>query len=426
MSRPRVWILTKTTAMGGAERLLANALPHLDREAFEYRLLAFDAAGPLAAACAEAAVPFECVPRPGVLDPRNLTWLRRRLAAERVALLHAHLPLVGSAARLAAHGGATRLVYTEHNTPAGYARASHWLNRVTWALQDGVVAVSERVRAETRRAPRRARGRLTVVPNGVDADRLAREAARPPDPPLPAEPSDAFVALVPATLAHRKGQDVLLRALARLGADAARERSRHAAGGRPLRAWLAGDGPAEAALRREAARLGVAGQVRFLGRRADIFPLMARADAVVMPSRTEGHPLALLEAMALGRPVLATAVGGVPEVVASGHTGLLVPAEDPGALAAALTGLRDDPQGAAARGLAAAGEVRRRFDIRASVRTVEALYRACLAGRPASAPSPLLSGPTHPLPEENSCTGPSTPSPPRLSPPSPSSAPPAW
>lgn len=391
-SRPRVLVLTRTTALGGAERLLANALPYLDRSAFDYALAAFDAHGPLARACREAELPFRCLPWPRVLDPRNARALRRQLRREGVALLHAHLPLVGAVARLAAQGLPTRVVYTEHNTPEGYHPASHWLNVATWPLQHGVVAVSERVRACAPRPPRRAADRSAVIPNGVDLARLDREAARPPAAPLPDEPPGAYVALVPATLARRKGQDVLLHALARLP-----ERP-----DRPLRVWFAGDGPQAEAWRALAARLRVEARVRWLGRRDDVFALMARADAVVLPSRIEGHPLAALETLALGRPLLATAVGGVPEIVEHGATGLLVPPRDADALARALGSLRDAPDRAAALGARAAREARARFDVRRAVAAVEALYRRCLADAPR--PSPLPSSPRNPEKEESSCS----------------------
>lgn len=410
MSRPRVLLLTKTTALGGAERLLANGLPWLDRRAFDYALAAFDAHGPLAAACREAELPFAALPFPRVLDPRNLRALRSRLRRERVDLVHAHLPLVGAVARLAARGLPTRVVYTEHNTPEGYHRASQWLNVATWSWQDGVVAVSEQVGRRAPAPPRRAGGRSVVVPNGVDLERLAREARGPLEASVPREPPGSLVALVPATLARRKGQDVLLRALARLPGDAVR----------PWRVWLAGDGPERAPLRELARRLGVGARVRWLGRRGDVFALMARAEAVVLPSRTEGHPLALLEALALGRAVVATAVGGVPEVVAPERTGLLVPPEDPAALADALARLGADPGLGPRLGAAAARDARARFDVRRAVAQLESLYRACLDLAPGPPPLPSA-GPAKE--EDRPCAARSAPPRPW---PSRSSPPPAW
>jgi glycosyltransferase involved in cell wall biosynthesis len=146
-----------------------------------------------------------------------------------------------------------------------------------------------------------------------------------------------------------------------------------------VRAWLAGDGPTREALGRITRSLGLEDRVHFLGRRADVFPLMRLADAIALPSRREGHPLALLEAMALGKAVVACAVGGVPESVRDGETGLLVPSDDPAALARALARLRDDAALRGRLGAAAACEVRARYHIRRTVAAVEAVYERCLA-----------------------------------------------
>lgn len=370
MSRRRVLILTKTTAVGGAERLLMNALPFLDRDSFDYRFAAFDGDGPLASACAGAGLPLERLPAGAAPSPRAVRVLRRRLVDEGIELVHAHLPLPGALARLATRGLPVRVVYTEHNTQEMYRPASRWLNRATYGWQDAVVAVSQRVgESAARTIGRRARARTQVVPNGIDPDVLDAAAARPPAGPVPAAPPGALRVLVPATLAHRKGQDVALRALANLA-----EQGR----GRDVQLWLAGDGPTRAALARRARRLRVAGAVRFLGRRTDVFALYRIADAVLLPSRHEGHPLALLEAMALGRPCVATRVGGIPEIVREGYTGLLVPPEDPDAVAAALLRLRDRADLRDALGRAAAADVRARFHVRRTVSALEALYRRCL------------------------------------------------
>jgi len=370
MSRRRVLVLTKTTALGGAERLLMNALPFLDRERFDYRFAAFDADGPLAAACARAGLRLERLPAKAAPGPRAVRALRRRLVEEGIELVHAHLPVPGALARLATRGLPVRVVYTEHNTQEMYRPPSRWLNRATYGWQDAVVAVSEGVGASAARAiGRRARARTQVVPNGIDPSVLDEAAARPPSGPVPAAPPGALRVLVPATLARRKGQDVALAALGRL-----HEQGR----GGDVQLWLAGDGATQGALVRQARRLGVARVVRFLGRRSDVFALYRIADATLLPSRHEGHPLALLEAMALGRPVVATRVGGVPEIVREGYTGLLVPPDDPAALAAALLRLRDQPALRDALGRAAAADVRARFHVRRTVSALEALYRRCL------------------------------------------------
>src|SRR5205085_6792560 len=122
-----------------------------------------------------------------------------------------------------------------------------------------------------------------------------------------------------------------------------------------LEVWFAGQetGTSAASLRAQAETLGVAGRVRVLGFRADIPALMRAADVVALPSRSEGFGLALLEAMDAERPVVASAVAAIPEVVADDATGLLVPPDDPAALGAALAALLGDPE--RARRMGAAG-----------------------------------------------------------------------
>jgi glycosyltransferase involved in cell wall biosynthesis len=368
--RFRVLVLTRTSALGGAERGLMNALPYLDRERFAYRFAALDDDGPLAAACRAEGLPFTVLPGHRVLDPRNPIALRRLLTSDRIELLHVHLPLTGALARAAARGLPVRVVYTEHSVQENYRGPTRWANAATYGWQTRVVAASEGVRSSAvQRIGEPARALTSVVPNGVDFDRLDREAAVRPFPPPPPGPRGCLRVLVPARLAAVKGHDVLLDALEILA-----ERPFP-----PLQVWLAGDGPRSQAIASRIAAGPLAETVHLLGRRDDVFSLMRVADAVALPSRHEGHPLALLEALSLGGAVLATRVGGVPEIVRDGETGLLVPAEDPAALAAGLDTLRGDPELRRRLGTAAARDARARFDVRRSVTAVEAIYGQCLA-----------------------------------------------
>ncbi|MFB3819672.1 MAG: glycosyltransferase family 4 protein [Candidatus Methylomirabilales bacterium] len=195
-------------------------------------------------------------------------------------------------------------------------------------------------------------GRLRVIHNGVH---LA------PPPPLP----DAPGLLAVGSLSHKKGLDVLLRALAAVAREAP-----------AVRLVLAGEGPEAERLRALAGELGIAGHVRFAGvvtgpPKTD---LLAAARIVVVPSRREPFSNALLEAMAAGRAVVATAVGGSLEVVEDGRSGLLVPPEDPAALAAALLALLRAPE--RARALAEGARKRaEEFSWERMVDAYEALYR---------------------------------------------------
>lgn len=175
----------------------------------------------------------------------------------------------------------------------------------------------------------------------------------------------ALCLLVLAALVRRKGVDVLLDALARLS--------------EPPTVLIAGEGPLRGALEARSASLGLS-DVRFLGRREDKPDLLAACDALVLPSRREGLGVAALEAMACARPVIASRVGGLAEVVCDGETGLLVPSDDPAALAGAIATLQHDAalrerMGAAGPSRVAAGHLAETM-----CEAYEALYRRVLAG----------------------------------------------
>ena len=199
-----------------------------------------------------------------------------------------------------------------------------------------------------------------VVPNGIEVERFARIT-----PPGTCEGPRRLLCV--ARLTTQKGQDVLLRALPAV---------RAAAG--PVVLTLLGDGPERASLQSLAATLGIAEAVRFEGTVADVGPYLAEASVFVLPSRYEGMPLALLEAMAAGVPVVASAVPGNREVVRDGVNGVLVSPEDPEALAAGLTTILTD-RGMAARLAATARiNVADRYSVATMADRTLGVYRSVL------------------------------------------------
>ncbi len=208
---------------------------------------------------------------------------------------------------------------------------------------------------------------IRLIPSAVDPELLypqhGRTAVR-----AAAGLAETPLLLVVAALVHRKGVDLLLAALARLA-----EEGLHPA------LWIAGQGPAGPALEKQARELRVGGRVRFLGQRGDVADLLSACDIFILPSRHEGLGVAALEAMAAGRPIVATRVGGLAEAVVHERTGLLVPPEDPEALATALARLLRDP--ALRARLAAEGPARIAEGFRADdlVEAYERLYCEVLA-----------------------------------------------
>jgi len=166
-------------------------------------------------------------------------------------------------------------------------------------------------------------------------------------------------------LEERKGHEHFLRAARAMLA---------AANGLRPQVVIVGDGPLRGRLARQAGELGVAESVRFTGAVEDVRVPLAAMDVFVLPSRAEGMSNALLEAMAAGLPVVATAVGGTSEVLDAGRTGLLVPPDDASALATEILGLLEDPARATRLGRAAQGHVAEAFSAPAMVARLERLY----------------------------------------------------
>ena len=294
--------------------------------------------GPLAPAFREAGVETRLVPKGPRLDPLLPVRFAALFAREGIDVVHTHNPLAlvygAPAGRLA---GAV-VVHTKHGENREEQGRRLVLRRAVASLADAFVAVSAAT-AEAARATRDvAEGKLRVIPNGIDVARFspgrgARAAVR-------AElgiPGDAWVVGTVGRIAPGKNQALLVRVLAgSLGPGA--------------RLLVVGDGPDAGALREAAAAAGVARWTHVTGARADVPRLLEALDVFALPSLSEGLPLVVLEAMATALPVVASAVGGLPVVVAEGETGHLVPPGDAAALGARLAALAAEPGRARALG----------------------------------------------------------------------------
>lgn len=207
-----------------------------------------------------------------------------------------------------------------------------------------------------------------IIPSSVDPEALRPAVARETTRRDAGLGDEDVLLLVLAQITRRKGIDVLLDAFAAVRAPSPR-----------THLWIAGDGPERAALAAQAASLGLGDAVTFLGPRADKADLLAAADVLVLPSRREGLGIAALEAMAAGRAVLASRVGGLAEAVVHEGTGLLVPPDDASALGDALRRLLTDAALRARLGAAGPERIRAGFHCDHMVDAYDALYGEILA-----------------------------------------------
>lgn len=356
----RVAHVSESLDLGGLEKLLVEFARHADRGRFDLRFVTLGARGDLAGEVEALGWPVVALGLPPGLRPRAVVRLAGLFRRGRVDVVHTHSegPMLYAtpAARLA---GVRRVIHTRHHGPdlgssrralAAMALVSRAVDRVVCVAGDGArCGAAEGVPA----------AKLVTVHNGIDLERFAYSGPRPGGP-----------AVVVARLIPEKDHPTLLRAAAL------------AAAAEPgFRLEVAGDGPCLADVRALAGALGLGAVVKFLGRVDDVPGLLGRAGLLVLPSWLEGVSLTLLEAMARGLPVVATRVGGNPEVVDDGATGLLVPPRDPPALAAALLAVWRDHDLARRLGRAGRDRAARSFDIRRTVAAYEALYRPAPGGR---------------------------------------------
>jgi glycosyltransferase involved in cell wall biosynthesis len=346
--------------VGGSERHLLTLLPALAERGTEAVFVGLDDptwdAEPF---YRELNVERVRLPAPGDLDPRLLVSLRRALRSLRPDVVHTHLVHADVYGALSARGP---LVSTKHNDDRFRTGPFRHLERVLTRRAGRVIAITEALARFTVERVGLPAGKVEVIHYGLDAPPRAWGE----NPPV-LLPDGARVLLAVCRLTEQKGVDVVVRALALARAE------------HPEAVLVVvGEGPERAALERLAGDLRVADAVFMPGRVGDVAEWLGRAEVVVHPVRWEGFGLAVLEAMLAGRPVVASAVSSIPEIVVDGETGLLVHPDDPAALAAAVSGLLADGGLALRLGAAGLARARREFSVdRMTTRTIAVYERVC-------------------------------------------------
>ncbi len=316
-----------------------------------------------AAAAAEGIETWATSPRFEV-DPLAAWQLGARLRSVGADILHAHTAHAVGLGALATLRGRTALVATRRvDFALGGGAGTRW----KYGRVEGLIAISSAVR-DVLVASGIAPDRITVVRSGVDLTRIITPAPRAVLDSLGVRAGVPLAVMVAALVPH-KAPVTFVRAIAAA-----------AGAGAELQALLVGDGPLAAEVRAERESLHLEGVLHLAGQRSDADALIAACDVFVLSSREEGLGTVLLDAMLCGKPVAATAAGGIPDVVEDGTTGRLVPPGDAAALGAAIADLCRDGARRAAMGAAARVAVRR-FSADHTAEGTLAVYRRVLGGR---------------------------------------------
>jgi len=360
--------IVRSLDTGGQEVLVARLVERLNPHRFRSLVVSLQGGGWLADRLRDQGYPVICLDAPEGWHPATVGRLASVLRSEEIQVAHCHnrkALLYGGLAAEAVRG--TRLVYTKHGV-------SHWgggvaalLGRFVTRRARAVVAVSDDIARGLIDGRWASRSRVHTVLNGVDLQQFRPSRDRAAARARIGLPLNVPVVGTVARLSPEKDQSTLLYAFAALSRDLP-----------AARLLLVGDGALREDLGRLATTLGIQDRTLFAGERKDIAELLEAMDVFCLPSLTEGTSLTLLEAMACGLPVVATAVGGTPEVVADDRSGLLVPAGEPLAVAQALLRVLQHPDLGDRMGGAGRSIVSTRYSLRAMVERYSELYERIL------------------------------------------------
>jgi glycosyltransferase involved in cell wall biosynthesis len=363
----RVVYLAHAFHVGGAEEMVLNLVRHLPAR-FEPHVCCINAAGPIGEEIRRTGADVTVLGlNPGIRRPLDVNGIRGYLRTVKPDIVHTFLLTASLYGRLAAIMEHVPIVIgTEVNIYERKQRHHIVVERLLAARSACVVASAEAVKTAYVRQLGISADAVRVIYNAVNWERLKATATPEQVRSELGIPLDRLIVGVVATLQDKKGHRVLLDAFARTPALG--------------RVWLmlVGDGPERAALEAYAASLGLADRVTFCGTRRDLGNILPAMDVFALPSLWEGLPLALILAMGAGRPVVATRIAGIPEVVTDGETGLLVEPGDADAIGSALSRVCTDEAFRMRLGTQGRAAVRDRFGADAYTAAVTKLYEEFL------------------------------------------------
>jgi len=354
--------LCESSDTGGAESILISLVQGLDKDRYS-SVVCLLSDGWLKVELEKRRIETVVIPQPRSLDFHWLAQAYRLVKDRGIHVMHSHEFATNVYASILSIATGIPVVTTAHGK--NYY-AEKWRRRAAYrfvAWQSTMVAVSDDLKRFLAQRVGIPLDNIRVIHNGVDLSRYTvLDGSRAVREELGIGAGQRVIGTV-GNLFSVKGQTYLLKACKAV-AIAVPE----------LLLLVAGEGDQLGPLQKEASALGIEGNVKFLGFRDDVPSLLQAMEVFVLPSLSEGLPLAVLEALALRKPVVATSVGGIPEIVEDGVTGYLVPPKDPQALADKILLLLRDPRTAASFGQAGRKTVEEAFGLEQMVRKYQALY----------------------------------------------------
>ena len=365
--KPRVVHIIDRLPPDGAERLLCEVLRYRSDD-LDYQVVCLAEGGVFEPVIRAMGVPVTILGKRRGIDLRLVWRLWRWLRNSKPQIVHTHLFTADTWGRLVARLAGVPLVFSTVHSVNSWQGRVHRLVDLTLALfTTRLIACTAQVAEKLHNQDGIDAGRIVTLANGVDLQRFADVTPVDIERELGASGGGPWLAVL-GRLEPVKGQAYLLECLALLRDQ-----------GIEFRCVLIGDGPERESLVEKVTRLQLADRVHLAGFRDEVPAWLAAIDVLVMPSRWEGLPMALLEAMALGKPVVAHAVGGIPDVLRDGQEGLLVPPHHPQQMMQALARLLGDTALRAQMGANALSRVRSHYSAEALARAYEKLYRDAMA-----------------------------------------------
>jgi L-malate glycosyltransferase len=356
--RINILVVILSLEIGGMEQVVAELVSHVDRTKFNIIIACLESLGPIGRELAAQNINVIHVDKMSslwsFLYPRNLV---RQIHKCGCNVVHVHSGAWHKAAIAARLCGIRNVIYTEHGRFYPDSKLLIFLDRLYAPLTRHVVTVSSRLSDYMNSVVRIPRSKILTIPNGIDVERF-RSSRR-----MPCE-SDSLQVGTIARLAPVKDIATLIRAMGIV--------HRYKPG---MCLIIVGDGPERSALEALVRQLDLLSVVAFRGYERDIPEILKDIDIFALSSLSEGTSITLLEAMASGKPVVVTNVGGNPEVVEEGVNGLLVPARDPDSLAKALLKIAGNPDLRRSMAEANINKIGKHYSVQSMVRLYEALYR---------------------------------------------------